>query len=102
MAYIIGLLTKEEEEALKARGWEIETPPKELEPDIPSDTSRLCMIWVDANMFDVMSGPDWDTKCSECENLVSGDLVSTRHKDSCSLNPNNLVPGAKNECKTTS
>jgi len=72
MAYIVGLLSKEEEEVLKRRGWEIEPAPKELVPDgktlfAPTDApadyaERFKMIWVDTDMFEIMSGPDWDVK----------------------------------------
>jgi hypothetical protein len=57
MAYIIGLLSPEEEQILIERGWEIEEAPDCLS----SDHGRLKMVWVDSDMFAIMSGPDWDT-----------------------------------------
>lgn len=61
MAYVIGILSRIELNTLKHRGWDLEEPPKELIPkDIPKD--YVCkMVFVDTSMFDVMSGPDWDT-----------------------------------------
>ena len=66
MAYVVGLLTEEEEQTLKARGWELEPAPAELVPTDPPTfapddyKSRFKMVWVDATMFDIMNGPDWD------------------------------------------
>lgn len=59
MAYIIGYLTKEEIEELEDRGWDLEDPPNIEEWITTSD--KVCkMIFVDANVFDIMSGPDWE------------------------------------------
>ena len=61
MAYIIGIMTKAEAETLRRRGWEIEDPP----PALASDTEYedVCgMVFVDSNIFDIMSGADWDMK----------------------------------------
>jgi hypothetical protein len=66
MAYIVGLLTEQEERLLKARGWDLEAAPRELVPRDPPTfapddyPSRFKMVWVDASMFQIMSGPDWD------------------------------------------
>ena len=60
MAYIIGLCSAEEIEELERRGWKIEEPPKKLVPKHPTVTHKMCMVWVDSSMFDVMNGPDWD------------------------------------------
>jgi hypothetical protein len=66
MAYIVGFLSEEEERMLKARGWDLEAAPGELVPRHvatfgPDDyPSRFKMVWVDASMFQIMSGPDWD------------------------------------------
>lgn len=64
MAYIVGLMTKGEQEELKKRGWDIEPAERynlagcvehlinsELEP---------CIVFVDNSMFDIMSSPDWE------------------------------------------
>jgi len=63
MAYIVGLLTKDEADQLEARGWKLESPPAGLIPDdMPlEDRGRMKMVFVDASMFEIMSGPDWDT-----------------------------------------
>lgn len=79
MAFICGLITKEEKETLERRGWKVEPGPKDLLPvpklcsRWPEDTDFLvhdwdpkgperiwCQVWVDSSMFEVMSGPDWD------------------------------------------
>ena len=60
MAYICGAVTKEERVELERRGWDIEPRPQELvDSGHPPDVEYI-MIYVDGNMFDVMSGPDWD------------------------------------------
>lgn len=61
MAYIIGLVTEDEEKELEKRGWELEPAPAELiVVDAEYDRDRLKMVWVDTSMFEIMSGPDWD------------------------------------------
>lgn len=62
MAYIVGLLTAEEEAELRRRGWEIEDAPA-----FDFDTGgrvlgsrRMRMVFVDQDMFKIMDGPDWD------------------------------------------
>ena len=60
MAYIIGLLKPEEERELERRGWELEEPPVALVPREPTPGTRMRMVFVDSDMFNVMSGPDWD------------------------------------------
>lgn len=77
MAYIVGIVSKSEKEELERRGWEVE-PAKdycligdntsddtklfssELAECCKRDGSELVVIFVDANVFDVMDGPDWD------------------------------------------
>jgi len=61
MAYIVGLLTPEEETILESRGWELEDPPRELKPTSLTPNQNMKMVWVDSSMFDVMSGPDWES-----------------------------------------
>ncbi len=62
MAFIVGLVSPEEEIELIARGWELEEAPEELRPTSDNYDKRMkCrMIFVDANLFDIMSGPDWE------------------------------------------
>jgi hypothetical protein len=59
MAYIVGIVSDEEYNVLKRRGWDIEDPPDELRSDVDVGMSNV-MIWVDVSVFDVMNGPDWD------------------------------------------
>ena len=61
MAYVVGILSEEEMTELKARGWEIEGAPSQLIPDeMPlAERGRMKMVWVDASMFEIMNGPDW-------------------------------------------
>lgn len=81
MAFICGLITKEEKETLERRGWEVEPGPTDLlpepelcsrwsedndfwvhnwDPNINGSERIWCQVWVDSSMFEVMSGPDWD------------------------------------------
>ena len=61
MAYIIGIVTEEEEIELGRRGWEAEVPPAELVDDKlqPLSGSRFRMYWVSSSVFDLMTGPGW-------------------------------------------
>jgi hypothetical protein len=71
MAFIAGLATEKEIEELKRRGWEIEPAEKygligeyRLLED-PADGGgpeklQAIVVYVDSNMFDIMSGPDWE------------------------------------------
>jgi len=60
--YVVGLITTEEQTALEKRGWQFEPPPKALVPkDIPKhDQRRMRMVWVDSDLYKVMTGPDWE------------------------------------------
>lgn len=61
MAYIVGLVTKEEQEELEKRGWELEDPPEGLiDEALESDAYKIRMIFVDSSLFDIMNGPDWE------------------------------------------
>jgi hypothetical protein len=59
VAYVIGILSEEEEAELTKRGWKFEPAPDEL---VSTDgfKSRFRMVWVDSSMFSIMNGPDWD------------------------------------------
>lgn len=60
MAYLIGNVTADEAAELERRGWELETPPPELSPKLAQVAGvRRVMVWVDANLLDVMSGEGW-------------------------------------------
>jgi hypothetical protein len=91
MAYIIGLLTEEEEKQLKVRGWEVEEAPKELADKDAQAAGRMRMIWVDANMYSVMTGPDWEEACEECGALMPphAELIGAHHDKSCTLYQHN-------------
>jgi hypothetical protein len=74
MAYVSGVVSKSELEELIRRGWEVEPSPAAW---IPSDGTLLELkrlkreeqifvtFWVDANLFDVMNGPDWEKAGAE-------------------------------------
>jgi len=72
MAYIVGFLSEDEERVLASRGWELEPSPAELAPSDPPTfapdgyASRFRMVWVDASMFEIMNGPDWDKGSRPC------------------------------------
>lgn len=69
MAYIAGYVTKEERAILERRGWDVENASKYNlvgdTPDhligTPSEEHEVVVIFVDTNLIDIMSGPDWDT-----------------------------------------
>jgi hypothetical protein len=73
MAYLFGLVTKKEAAALKKRGWTLEDPQDMIEEaqDTAGDLherqqagtdkgNAFVGVYVDTNLFEVMSGPDWD------------------------------------------
>jgi hypothetical protein len=67
MAYIIGLLDDKEEAKLTSRGWDVEVPSEELLHELDELPDRhkpgepqFRMVWVDNDMFKIMSGPDWE------------------------------------------
>jgi hypothetical protein len=62
MAYIIGLLSDQEEAELKRRGWTVEQAPKvDFDTGMTSNfPGSMRMVWVDQDMFKIMDGPDWD------------------------------------------
>jgi hypothetical protein len=67
MAYVVGFLSEDEERVLASRGWELEPSPRELVPsNPPQNASRFRMVWVDASMFEIMNGPDWDKGDGSC------------------------------------
>jgi hypothetical protein len=57
MAFIIGLTSPEERAELERRGWDVETCPHAL---VLGGDTNMTMVWVDNDLFDIMSGPDWD------------------------------------------
>jgi len=70
MAYIVGLAAKDEIEELERRGWEVEDAPAYFgspegsgsidEKALKSGDVRYIMVFVDTDLFKVMSGPDWE------------------------------------------
>jgi hypothetical protein len=68
MAYIVGLVSKSEREELERRGWDVEDAAdyqlvgshKHALLEGPKNGDEAVAIFVDANVFAVMSGPDWD------------------------------------------
>ena len=62
MAYICGIVTAEEKKELARRGWDPEPCPEELRDHRLDDDEEheYVMFFVDTDVFDVMSGPDWD------------------------------------------
>jgi len=50
VAYIIGLLTVEEEKKLAARGWEVEPAPAALIDAECEGPERMRMVWVDSSI----------------------------------------------------
>lgn len=66
MAYILGLVTKEEKATLKKRGWVLEKFPKKVLEHFGENDGYLGLemvgYYVDEDLFKVMSGPGWDTE----------------------------------------
>lgn len=100
MAYLIGLVTPAEAEVLKMRGWDLEDPPApdyftaEDQSDIPDEEkAQYVMVWVDTNLFEIMSEPTWETNCLQCgmpapESSYKGynkppEVEGSWHKESC-------------------
>jgi hypothetical protein len=70
MAYLVGFATKEEIAELQARGWDVEPAERyNLVGDIDdflmsppkSEDEQAVVVFVDNDLFGIMSGPDWDT-----------------------------------------
>ena len=75
MPFIIGAVSPEEKAELQRRGWKIESPPPGmLTPSGGGD--ELIQIFVDANLIDMMSGPDWahEPEAPEDEEMVEIEL----------------------------
>lgn len=84
MTWITGTVTKEELEELVARGWEPEeAPPQMTEGAELEEGERICMFYVDNDVFSVMSGPDWVKAHIEepYTGRMLGDLCVDRFKD---------------------
>lgn len=60
MAYIIGAANEEEIKELVIRGWTIGEPPPELRYIPGNSGDKMIMIYVDNDLFKIMSGPDWE------------------------------------------
>ena len=68
MAYLIGIVSEEEAATLKARGWElgdfdddfIGEISRQIEENTNGTPEKMVVVYVDNNLFNVMSGPDWD------------------------------------------
>jgi hypothetical protein len=81
MAFVVGFLSEDEERVLASRGWELEPSPRELVPsELPENPSRFRMVWVDASMFEIMNGPDWDKRTAANENGKE-DCHTDHHRD---------------------
>jgi len=100
MAYVIGLVTPEEEKKLESRGWEIEEPPTSLVPKEPTPGMRMRQIHIDVDVLKMLDCPNCcDRHCNECgevepEEDTSDSLFAPWHKDTCSLHPKNTVGGS--------
>ena len=66
MAWIIGAVSRAEMKELERRGWEIEEPPlafltsEDYEDFHKHEDEVWIMVYVDSDVFKIMSGPDWD------------------------------------------
>lgn len=85
MAYIVGIVSKKEKAILEARGWDVELALDYnivggdethhlLHEDEDSDKEAV-LIFVDSNLFDIMSGPDWEKGSIKIESKGVGGIV---------------------------
>lgn len=86
MAYITGLVSPDEYKELEARGWEVHNisnkrwaamfdhDPDSMDGDPDPDPFGLVYvwIWVDADVLDVMTGPDWETRAVNSDLRTDG------------------------------
>lgn len=84
MAWIVGLATENEIKLLRGRGWEMEDPPLAVcnalvsqEDDQASDL-RPVQVYIDADLFEIMSGKDWDLEPDEVSNSSDVDDYCNR------------------------
>lgn len=97
MAYLFGIVTEEEAEKLEALGWELEDPAdvmREMEKTL-TDTRNDCGTkrttgrrfvgcFVDSDVFEIMTGPDWEkvpTRCARCASPL--DAVGHCQDETC-------------------
>lgn len=67
MTWLIGLVNEGELELLRGRGWEVTEPPAEAAEALfgtreEDSLYRLVSCYVDNDLFNIMSGPDWSTE----------------------------------------
>lgn len=88
MAYLLGLVTPEEAEVLRRRGWRLETSEemvkeildtaiecRERQGEVLGPSMRrlresLVGVFVDNDLYNIMSGPDWDKSEELRESLL--------------------------------
>ena len=86
MAWLVGLANDKEIQLLEERGWEVLKAPREVRRHIclidgdekkasekvqcvytgEDRVEKAVMVYVDANLFELMSGPGWDRKPDNC------------------------------------
>jgi hypothetical protein len=86
MAWLVGQATAEEIKELEDRGWDVERiPASSLRAFVNEDghdgiadgggADYTCIrVWVDADVFGIMSGPDWEQ--GNADEGSSGDASS--------------------------
>jgi hypothetical protein len=66
MAWIIGYVSQEQADELRARGWDVEDAEQYgligrlLLPPGPQISDVAIAVWVDTDVMQVFDGPDWD------------------------------------------
>lgn len=64
MAYVVGYVSRQEREELERRGWEVEDFTKLMGENnpmlVPTEGLEAIVVYVDSNVFEIMSGPDWE------------------------------------------
>jgi len=63
MAYLFGKVTPKEAAALEAAGWELEDPDKVAREACASDVKdpdKMVAVFVDSDLFAIMTGTDWE------------------------------------------
>ncbi|MFA7219053.1 MAG: hypothetical protein WC119_00815 [Synergistaceae bacterium] len=62
MAWIIGVVSDEELEQLRKIGWKDEDPPQTL--PLRTNKGSVQAFFVDNDVYNIMTGPDWEKPTS--------------------------------------
>lgn len=63
MAWVIGVVTEEELQDLRSRGWRDEDAAGMLPDDVATGSQKQFLVrafFVDSDLYTIMTGPDWE------------------------------------------